>query len=95
MKIYAGNLSKTITEQELQRAFEDYGEVSNVQIVRDPISKQPWGYGFVMMPNRLEAKEAVEEMNGQDLMGQTVTVEKSRRSPRGFQKSSKSKINKR
>jgi RNA recognition motif-containing protein len=84
MKLYVGNLPEKVTEQLLRDAFEDYGKVAAVQIVRDRTSGQPWGYAFVMMSDRQEAQEALRAMNGRCFLGSTIRVEKSLRTRRGF-----------
>jgi len=49
MKIYVGNLSSEITEEELRQEFEAFGEVESVNIITDKISGRPRGFGFVEM----------------------------------------------
>ena len=69
MDIYVGNLSYTITVEELRDAFEQHGEVSNVKIVTDRDTGRSKGFGFVEMPNEDEAEAAIEELNGAMLKG--------------------------
>ena len=78
MKIFAGNLSDRTTEDDLRQAFETSGEVKSVTIVTDTGEDKSRGFGFVIMPSAKEAKNAIEKMNGKNLRGQKISVEKSR-----------------
>jgi cold-inducible RNA-binding protein len=81
MNIYVGNLAGETTEDDLRRAFEAFGQVRSVNIVRDKISGESRGFGFVGMPTENEARTAISEMNGKDLQGRTVKVEEGRVKP--------------
>jgi len=76
MKIYIGNLSQQITEQDLHQAFEAFGEIRFVNIIKARPSGESLGYGFVIMPNWREATDAIGAMEGRELMGKTIKVEK-------------------
>jgi len=78
MNIYIGNLSGETTEDDLRQAFEAFGQVRSVNIVRDKVTSESRGFGFVGMPTENEARTAISEMNGKDLQGQTVKVEEGR-----------------
>jgi len=78
MNIYVGNMSTDVTEDELREAFGAFGEVASVNIVKDKISGESRGFGFVTMPTTNEGKAAIEQMNGKDFKGQTLTVEEGR-----------------
>ena len=79
MNIYVGNLSLETTEDDLRHAFEAFGQVRFVNIVRDRDSGESRGFGFVGMPSKDEAQTAINEMNGKDLKGQAINVEEGRR----------------
>jgi len=84
MNIYVGNLSFTVTEENLRQAFGAFGQVSSATIVKDKYSGQPRGFGFVEMPDQAEAKAAIENLNGKDLLGQQMNVNEARpRTDRG------------
>ncbi len=87
MNIYVGNLSLQTTEDDLRQAFEAFGQVESVNIVRDRVSSESRGFGFVSMPAKDEAQKAIEEMNSKDFMGHTIKAEEGRprvtRHPRG------------
>jgi RNA recognition motif-containing protein len=78
MNIYVGNLSRQTTEDDLRQAFEVFGQVESVNIVKDRFSGESRGFGFVEMPSKREAQKAIEEMNGKDLMGRAVNVNEAR-----------------
>lgn len=78
MKIFVGNLSDQTTEDDLRHAFESFGQVRSVTIVMDAGTRKSRGFGFVTMPSVNEAQNAIEKMNGKDLMGQKIKVEKGR-----------------
>jgi predicted RNA-binding protein YlqC (UPF0109 family) len=74
MDIYVGNLSYDATEEDLQQAFEAFGQVESVKIIKDRYSGKSRGFGFVEMPTRTEAGSAISNLNGNELKGQRLTV---------------------
>jgi len=78
MNIYVGNLSFNATEDDLRKAFEEFGEISSARILRDKYSGQHRGFGFVEMPNSAEAQTAIKTLNGKELQGQALTVNEAR-----------------
>ncbi|GAB5514203.1 MAG: hypothetical protein Rhob2KO_19280 [Rhodopirellula baltica] len=81
--IYVGNLSFKATEEELRGAFEQYGEVSAVNIIMDRETGRSRGFAFVEMADAEGAKDAIENLNGHEIDGRSVTVNEARpREPR-------------
>ena len=78
MNIYAGNLLRNLSEDELRQVFESYGTVSTVAIIKDKISGESRGFGFVEMPNADEAQKAIAGMNGRDFKGRAMTVNEAK-----------------
>lgn len=78
MNIYVGNISRTAVEQDLKEAFEAFGAVQSVAIIKDKFSGESRGFGFVEMPNKEEAEKAISSLNGKDLKGRTLTVNEAR-----------------
>jgi len=78
MNIYCGNLNWQTTEAGLQTAFEEYGEVSSVTIIKDRYTGQSRGFGFVEMPNDTEGQAAISAMNGKDMDGRPLKVDQAR-----------------
>jgi len=81
MNIYVGNLSFDAKEENLQAAFEAYGQVSSTTIVRDKYSGQHRGFGFVEMPDQNEARTAIANLNGKELLGRQMNVNEARPRP--------------
>ena len=74
MNIYAGNLSREVTEDDLRKAFEPFGQVESVNIVKDGFSGESRGFGFVTMPSSKEAQAAITGLNNIDLKGRSIKV---------------------
>ena len=78
MNIYVGNLSPETTEDDLRQAFEAFGQVDTTNVIKDKYSGESRGFGFVEMPSKNEAQNAINEMNGKDLKGRAVNVNEAR-----------------
>jgi len=78
MNIYVGNLSYEVTEEDLKAAFEAFGQVETVNIIKDKYSGQSKGFGFVEMSAKAEADSAIEGLNDTDLKGRTLKVNEAR-----------------
>lgn len=78
MNIYVGNLSSDVTEDQLKQSFEAFGEVKSVAIIKDKLTGEPRGFGFVEMPSNEQAKTAMQELDGKDLGGRALKVNEAR-----------------
>ena len=78
MNIYVGNLSYEVTEEDLRIAFEPFGQVESVNIIKDKYSGQSKGFGFVEMPSAEEARSAINGLNGKELKERTLNVNEAR-----------------
>jgi RNA recognition motif-containing protein len=78
MKLFVGNLSFQTTEDEVLRAFTPYGNVESVSILTDRMTGQSRGFGFVEMPDRTEAQNAINALNGAELNGRALNVNEAR-----------------
>ncbi|KPL13999.1 RNA-binding protein [candidate division WOR_3 bacterium SM1_77] len=78
MNIYVGNLPHEATDGDVQKAFEAFGKVSSVNIIKDKFSGQSRGFGFVEMPNKDEAEAAIAGLNGTEMMGRALNVNEAR-----------------
>jgi len=78
MNIYVGNLSFSTTEDDLKNAFEAFGNVTSVSIIKDKFSGQSRGFGFIEMPNAAECKTAIAEMDGREIGGRNIKVNEAR-----------------
>jgi RNA recognition motif-containing protein len=86
-KLYVGNLSYDMTDNELQTMFEQFGQVQSVQIIMDRDTGRSKGFGFVEMSNPQEAQAAIDGLHGKEVNGRALTVNEARpreeRGPRG------------
>jgi len=83
-KIYIGNFSFNMTEQELKSLFEPYGAVESATLVTDRDTGRSRGFGFVSMTNDEEAEKAMAALNGRDSGGRALTVNEAKpQAPRG------------
>jgi RNA recognition motif-containing protein len=78
MKIYVGNLSYEVTEEDLRMALEQFGQVESVTIIKDKHSGQSKGFGFVEMPSKAEGQSAIGGLNGKELKGRALNVNEAR-----------------
>jgi len=78
MNIYVGNLSREATEDDVRTAFEEFGRVETVSLIKDKFSGDSKGFGFVEMPEKSEAEAAISGLNGTDLKGRTLNVNEAR-----------------
>lgn len=77
MNIYVGNLPYQMTEEELRQTFEAFGSVKSSSILIDRETGRPRGFGFVEMADE-DAGRAIQELNGKQVMGRTLTVNEAR-----------------
>ena len=78
MKIYLGNLSYDVTEDELMAEFGVYGKVESVAVPADNVSGRPRGFAFVEMTSKSEAEAAIAGLNGKNLKDRTIVVNEAR-----------------
>jgi RNA recognition motif-containing protein len=78
MNIYVGNLAYNATDEELRAAFEAFGQVTSVKIVRDRDTGRSRGFAFVEMEDGEGAQNAVAELNGKDVKGRNLVVNEAR-----------------
>jgi RNA recognition motif-containing protein len=78
MNIYVGNLSNEVTEEDLKQAFETFGEVESVKIIKDKYTNRSKGFGFVEMPSKAEGQSAIDDLNGKELKGKALNVNEAR-----------------
>lgn len=78
MNIFVGNLSKDVTDDDLQNLFAEFGKVKSVKVIRDLFSGESKGFGFVEMPGQAEAQKAMSELNTKDVKGKKINVNEAR-----------------
>ena len=78
MKIYVGNLSYEVTEEDLRLALKQFGQVESATIIKDKHSGQSKGFGFVEMASKAEGQSAIDGLNGKELKGRALNVNEAR-----------------
>ena len=73
-RLFVGNLSFKVTEDDLLDLFSPYGDVMQVRIILDRETGRPRGFGFVTMASEAEAHKAIEGLNKQEIEGRSLTV---------------------
>lgn len=77
-KLYVGNLSFDVTENDLQDVFAQHGTVNEVNLVVDKISRRPRGFAFVTMDSKDAAQAAIQALHGSQWHGRSMTVNEAR-----------------
>ena len=77
-KLYVGNLSYNVRDEDLQQAFAQFGTVSSAKVMMDRDTGRSKGFGFVEMGSDAEAQAAINGMNGQALDGRALVVNEAR-----------------
>ena len=88
MKIFVGNISPEVKEDELEKLFAEFGEVESTEIVFDKLTGESRKFGFIKMPNESEATKAIENINGKNLNGKKLRVNQPRKSIQGNRQTS-------
>lgn len=78
MNMYVGNLSYSVTEDDLKALFSEFGEVESVNIIKDKFSGRSKGFGFVEMPDNSEADKAIKALNGTNLKERDIKVNQAK-----------------
>ena len=78
MNIYVGNLSPATTEEDLRKMFDGFGYAESIKIIKDKFTGQSRGFGFVELPDKAQAQDAIAGLNGTELGGNIVTVNEAR-----------------
>ena len=78
MSIYVGNLSYSVTQQDLTNVFAEYGTVKRVHLPEDRETGRPRGFGFVEMSTDAEEEAAIEALDGAEWMGRDLKVNKAK-----------------
>jgi RNA recognition motif-containing protein len=78
MNIYVGNTPYSMTEQDLDDLFSQYGEVASARMITDRDTGRARGFAFVEMPNAQEANAAIEAINDKEVDGRMLRVNEAR-----------------
>lgn len=80
-KMYVGNLSYDVGENELRELFGSYGAIEDAVIIMDRDTGRSKGFGFVTLEDASQADQAIEALNGKEHFGRTLTVNEARPRP--------------
>src|ERR1700733_3556064 len=83
MNIYVGNLSWTMTDDDLSNLFTQYGSVTSAKILKDKLNGRSKGFGFVEMEDDEAAKTAIANLNESEVLGRKLIVNESQPRPEG------------
>lgn len=83
MKLFVGRLPYEVTEEGLRELFEKFGDVSSAKVVMDRYTGRSRGFGFVEMTEEANAKEAMEKLDGSEVMGREIVVKEANDSEGG------------
>ena len=78
MRLYVGNLAKDVGEEDLREAFQAFGKLDEVSLVKDRSNGVSKGFAFIEMPDQAEAKKAIEGLAGKDMKGRSLDVNEAR-----------------
>ena len=78
MSIYVGNIAYTVSQEDIQEVFADYGTVKRVTVPMDRETGRPRGFAFVEMSEDAEEDAAIEALNGAEWLGREIRVNKAR-----------------
>jgi RNA recognition motif-containing protein len=78
MNIYVGNIAYEVTEEDLKTAFEVFGVVETVKVLKDNYTGRSKGFGFVEMSNNADAQSAIDDLNDKELKGRALKVNTAR-----------------
>ena len=77
-KLYIGNLSFDVTENDLREMLAPHGPVNEINVIMDRLTGQPRGFAFATMNTEEGAKAAILALNGKDWKGRSLTVNEAR-----------------
>ena len=81
MKLFVGNLARNVTDADLRAAFEPFGTLSSVEVVKDKFGGGSKGFAFVEFPDKAEAEAAIAGLHRKPFMGQSMDVTEARPRP--------------
>ena len=78
MNIYVSNLSFAVQDEDLRGFFAEYGEVTSAKVIMDKFTNRSRGFGFVEMPDKTAAQQAIKELDGATVDGRQIKVNEAR-----------------
>ena len=81
--MYVSNLSFHTTDADLRNLFQEFGDVSSAKVIMDKVSGRSRGFGFVEMQDDAAAKQAMQELEGKEIEGRSLSVSVARQKEEG------------
>ena len=81
IELYVGNISQRVTEEDIVKLFSLVGTVTSIRLIRDAVSDEFKGCGYIRMSTIAQAKDAVETLDGALLVDKVITVSPARPNP--------------
>lgn len=78
MNIFIAGLSYSINDNDLRDLFNEYGEISSAKVIMDRATGRSKGYGFVELADNAAGQKAIDELNGAEYDGRTISVSEAR-----------------
>jgi len=78
MKLYVGNLSKAVTEEDLEKVFSACGTVVSTAVIKDRFTQDSKGFGFVEFSSVADGQKAIKELNSKEIKGKEIAVNEAR-----------------
>jgi len=82
-KLYVGNLSYSVTEDQLRELFAQHGSIKDLVIIKDKYTERSKGFGFVEFSSPSEAQSAIDGLNGTELQDRALKINEARERPQG------------
>ncbi len=76
-KLFVGNLSYNMTDDQLNAVFAPFGTIVSANIVFDKFSHRSKGFGFVEFETEDQAKAAMEALDGTEQEGRNMAVKEA------------------
>lgn len=83
VKLFVGNLSYEMTEEQLKTLFSEAGAVASAKIITDRHTGQPRGFGFVEMETKMDGQKAISMLNGRNIDGRALAVNEAKPQQKG------------
>jgi cold-inducible RNA-binding protein len=74
MNMYVSNLSFHTTDEDLRNLFQEFGNVTSAKVIMDKVTARSRGFGFVEMPEDAEANTAMQQLEGKEIEGRSLSV---------------------
>ena len=78
MKVYVGNLPFSVDDEKLREIFSAFGEVTEVQVIKDKFSGRSKGFGFVTFATKEDAEKAIAKLNDKEVEGRNLKVNEAK-----------------